>query len=120
MKLEEISDFDEFIFQSIYATFPTSFEVDVLEQLFRLYSGVKIENIMDIGCGFGRHALELAKRGYQVDGFDLAEKRIEKAQSQSHGNPNFVVGDMLDIPFEGHYEASIALYSTIGSLDASD
>ena len=116
MKLEEIVDFDEFIYHAIYSTFPTEYEVDAIEQLFRLYSGILVKKILDIGCGFGRHAFELARRGYHVDGFDLAENRIKRAQSHSKGNPCFIVGDMLGNPFEGPYDAAIAMYSTIGSL----
>lgn len=116
MKLEEMVDFDEFIYHAIYSTFPTQSEVDALEQLFRLYSEIKVEHILDIGCGYGRHSFELAKRGSHVDGFDLAKKRIKRAQLQSTGNPTFLVGNMLDIPFDGHYDSAIALYSTIGSL----
>ena len=33
----------------------------------------KNTRILDIGCGTGRHCIELAKRGYEVTGIDLSE-----------------------------------------------
>ncbi len=31
------------------------------------------KRILDIGCGNGRHSIELTKRGYKVTGVDLSE-----------------------------------------------
>jgi 2-polyprenyl-3-methyl-5-hydroxy-6-metoxy-1,4-benzoquinol methylase len=41
----------------------------------------KSEIILDIGCGTGRHSLELARRGYKVTGIDLSESMIRRAKS---------------------------------------
>ena len=35
--------------------------------------------ILDIGCGTGRHAIELSKRGYSVVGIDLSQAQIDRA-----------------------------------------
>ena len=43
-------------------------EVDFIESEI---DSDKNRNILDIGCGTGRHAIELAKRGYKVTGIDL-------------------------------------------------
>jgi SAM-dependent methyltransferase len=39
--------------------------------------------ILDIGCGTGRHAIELARRGYQVTGIDLSAKQLERARAKA-------------------------------------
>jgi SAM-dependent methyltransferase len=36
--------------------------------------------LLDIGCGTGRHAVELAKRGYQVTGVDISEGMLAEAR----------------------------------------
>ena len=48
----------------------TRYEVDFIEEEFNL---PKHSYIIDIGCGTGRHSIELAKRGYNVTGVDIVE-----------------------------------------------
>jgi len=55
-------------------------EVDFLEKEFGFD---KSKNILDIGCGTGRHAMELAKRGYRVTGIDLSENQLERARQKA-------------------------------------
>lgn len=41
------------------------------------------KKILDIGCGTGRHAIELTKRGYQVTGIDLSEGQLKRAREKA-------------------------------------
>jgi 2-polyprenyl-3-methyl-5-hydroxy-6-metoxy-1,4-benzoquinol methylase len=40
----------------------------------------KSAKILDIGCGTGRHAIELSKRGYTITGIDLSDAQIARAR----------------------------------------
>ena len=48
-------------------------ECDFIEKEIRFDKSLKI---LDVGCGTGRHAIELTKRGYQVTGIDLSESQL--------------------------------------------
>jgi 2-polyprenyl-3-methyl-5-hydroxy-6-metoxy-1,4-benzoquinol methylase len=55
-------------------------EVDFVE---RELGSDRSLRILDIGCGTGRHAIELAKRGYQVTGIDLSEAQLCRARDKA-------------------------------------
>jgi cyclopropane fatty-acyl-phospholipid synthase-like methyltransferase len=52
-------------------------EVDFLEELLGLPRGAEI---LDLGCGTGRHSIELARRGYRVTGVDLSQGMLDVAR----------------------------------------
>ena len=57
--------------------------------------------VLDAGCGTGRYALELARRGYIVQGVDRSPELIEVAAASSRDTPGwatFDVGDLLTLP----------------------
>jgi len=59
-------------------------EVDFLLTLYPILPGSRI---LDVGCGTGRHAIELAKRGYRVTGLDISVGMLEVAEEKAlaHG-----------------------------------
>src|SRR5262249_44878282 len=56
--------------------------------------------VLDAGCGTGRYSIELARRGYIVQGVDLSAELIAvaKASGATAGGVSFVVGDIADLP----------------------
>jgi SAM-dependent methyltransferase len=58
-------------------------------------------NLLDAGCGTGRYAIELARRGYVVHGMDLSPELIDVATAAAAGGPksvSFTVGDIRNLP----------------------
>lgn len=84
-------------------------EVDFIEQEIGKNKSIKI---LDIGCGTGRHSLELARRGYNVNGFDLSESQInyaiEKAK-QENLKVNFFRMNALDMNFNDEFDLALIL-----------
>lgn len=82
----------------------TTGEVDFIEsEIHRDRSKL----ILDIGCGTGRHAIELAKRGYKVTGIDLSESMLNKARqnaSQAGVQVTFIQKDARKLDFQEKYD----------------
>jgi SAM-dependent methyltransferase len=66
----------------------------------------RVERVLDLGCGNGRHAIYFAKQGLQASGIDVSARAIEWAQdwSKSEGlEVDFRVGDIAELPYEDNY-----------------
>ena len=58
----------------------TTNEVDFIEREISYKKNIRI---LDVGCGTGRHSIELAKRGYDVTGIDLSEDQLKRAKEKA-------------------------------------
>jgi len=74
--------------------------------------------VLDLCCGFGRHANALAEQGYHVTGLDASEHLIDLAQQRYlHPNLRFVLGDMrADFP-NAPYDAVVNFFTSFGYFD---
>lgn len=87
----------------------TSGECDFIEKEINLDKRIRI---LDIGCGTGRHSIELAKRGYPVVGIDLSEAMLEKARcnAKSRGaEVVFIKQDARNLTFRQEFDLVIML-----------
>lgn len=72
-------------------------EVDFIIQAAGLRGS---ERILDLACGFGRHSLELARRGYAVLGVDCTEAYVQDARASAAAEglgAEFLHADVLDL-----------------------
>jgi SAM-dependent methyltransferase len=70
------------------------------------------ERILDLGCGTGRHSLELARRGFSVVGVELLEANVEvaKASAVAEGlDVEFVQADLRELAFEDEFDIVLSL-----------
>jgi SAM-dependent methyltransferase len=73
--------------------------------------------ILDLACGWGRHALELAARGYRVTAVDLSETLLAEGRREAAGRGlrvDWVRADMRAIPFHDTFDAVLCLFSSLG------
>jgi SAM-dependent methyltransferase len=82
-------------------------EVDFVERELAADRG---KRILDIGCGTGRHAIELARRGYRVTGFDLSEGQLRLAREKAAAagvTVDFQRRDATEPHFRQEFDAAI-------------
>jgi len=82
-------------------------EVDFVE---RELGADRAKRILDIGCGTGRHAVELARRGYRVTGFDLSEGQLRLARvkaAEAGVTVEFERRDATEPHFRDEFDAAI-------------
>ncbi|MGE0404254.1 MAG: class I SAM-dependent methyltransferase, partial [Kofleriaceae bacterium] len=76
--------------------------------------------VLDVGCGYGRHAMELAARGFHVVGLDLSTPLLVRGgeEAQRRGlEINFVRGDMRELDFDAQFDGAYCMFSTFGYFD---
>jgi len=95
-------------------------EVDFIEAEIGWDKGVRI---LDVGCGTGRHAIEFARRGYQVTGIDLSENQLAHARGKANAagvNPVFERRDARLSHYESEFELVMMLCEGGFSLMETD
>ena len=96
-------------------------EVDFVLEELRLPPGSRI---LDVGCGTGRHAVELARRGYRVTGVDISSGMLaeaEKAAREANVEVELIHADATQFTSDKLFDAAICLcegaFSLLGSED---
>jgi ubiquinone/menaquinone biosynthesis C-methylase UbiE len=75
--------------------------------------------LLDVACGFGRHAVPLAEAGYSVTGVDRSETLLGEARRRAGGgdNPNLVRADYRELPFgDDTFDGALNLFTSLGYL----
>lgn len=83
----------------------------------------KTKRILDVGCGTGRHAIELAKRGYDVTGIDLSDDQLNRAREKAakqNVTVNFIKADARNFSFDEKYDLVIMICEGAFSLMETD
>jgi 2-polyprenyl-3-methyl-5-hydroxy-6-metoxy-1,4-benzoquinol methylase len=84
-------------------------ECDFIEQEIRYDKSLRI---IDVGCGTGRHAIELSKRGYRITGIDLSESMLTRAREKAKKlnlKIDFQKHDARNLCFAGEFDVAIML-----------
>ncbi len=92
----------------------TDQEIEFIEATLNLGAHAKI---LDLYCGYGRHAIELAKSGYQVTGVDSTADFLSIAKQkalQLQVKLEFIQCDMLNINFQHSFDAVISMFAAFG------
>ena len=76
--------------------------------------------LLDLACGYGRHAMELAAKNYKVTGLDLSLPLLIRAADAARRvgvNVNFIHGDMREMTFENEFDGAYCMFTSFGFFD---
>jgi SAM-dependent methyltransferase len=76
--------------------------------------------VLDLGCGTGRQAIELARRGYEVVGFDLSLPMLSRAREEAQSRSvklEFVQGDMREMTYEEQFDGVYCWNTAFGYFE---
>lgn len=103
-----------------YSTKDYSGEVAFLLELARRF-GIQPRTVLDMGCGTGKHLLELAKRGLKGGGFDLSSEMLQAARTRLTGlDMEVAEADLRTFRNGKQYDLVVAMFAVIGYLTTND
>ena len=97
--------------------------VNLIQRCIPLKTNSKV---LDVCCGAGRNSLELARRGYQVTGFDLSKFLINEAKKNLQGTIEkslkirFLIKDMRKFHFNKKYDIAVNIFTSFGYFESDD
>jgi SAM-dependent methyltransferase len=97
----------------------TAYEVQGVERLLGLSPG---NSILDCPCGYGRHSIPLAEKGYKVLGVDINQEMLAAAYRNVNGTSNiqFAQDNMLTLNYQERFDAVINMFLAFGFFETED
>ncbi len=92
-------------------------EVGFIEQVLALSDDA---SVLDLACGAGRHALELGRRGYSVEGVEVNPALVAYATAWAYEDATrvrFAQGDMRTFTSAAQFDAALVMNSSLGFFD---
>lgn len=91
-------------------------EARFVSERLKSHGGTESE-LLELGCGTGRHGVEFARLGYRVTGVDLSENMVSQAQARAKSLPasmaeqlQFSTGDVRTVRLGRKFDAAISLF----------
>ena len=95
----------------------TRSEVDFLEGVIDVGPGAQL---LDVPCGNGRHAIELATRGYKMTALDLSEEFIIEARGATALPIRWVRDDMRSLTWASEFDGAFCFGNSFGYLNREE
>lgn len=109
--------FAEFYVKGLYPSYSKQM-AELLPAVLERFD-VRPHTLLDLACGEGTFAVEMAKRGYRVTGVDLAPEMLRFARKRAKGEhikAVFVQGDMRDLAFNEEFDLVTCWYDSMNYL----
>ncbi len=88
-----------------------------VQQLLKLCPLLPGSSILDVGCGIGRHSIELASLGFKVTGVDANEQYVAICQERAAhlgASARFIVADSRLMKLDMLADMTLSLWSSFG------
>jgi cyclopropane fatty-acyl-phospholipid synthase-like methyltransferase len=95
----------------------TAREIGTIERMLAVPAGAKI---LDVPCGDGRLAVELAAHGYRVTGVDITTEYLDRARRTASDRGvelTLEARDMRDLPWSDEYDGALCYWGSFGYFD---
>lgn len=96
----------------------TEREAAFIAEALELQSG---QRVLDLACGHGRHAVALARRGFDVTGLDISQYQIglaAEAAREAGVALSLVCDDMRNVPTEPPFHGIYNFFAAFGYLES--
>lgn len=120
---KRINWFNDVFTEEYFRTLPKDFHKQTERDAKFIHHSLGLQKgarLLDLACGFGRHAVELAARDYEIAGLDVSMAMLQRAlnEAQRRGlSIKFVHGDMRELNFNGIFDACFCWQTSFGYFD---
>ncbi len=117
--MEGDNSYTGYLSEPMTLTERTRQEVDGIVELLELQAD---QRLLDCPCGYGRHSLEIARRGIQVVGVDINREELHRAQRAAGtvANVRFMKEDMRFLKFSEGFDAVINMFYSFGFFETDE
>lgn len=109
--------FDSKYYHQLYAGRDDREAAAFLDRLVTRLAPSSGAEILDLGCGAGRHSAYLGAKGFPVTGIDLSAASIARASARHAPNARFVTQDMRQSFGSQAYDYVVSLFTSLGYFD---
>jgi perosamine synthetase len=106
-------------YDALYSEKGYAGEVTLLEGAIQRHGTPGMRRVLDLGCGTGRHALELSSRGFDVVGVDRSPSMLEIARARAP-SLRFVEADMAEVDLGETFDVVVILFAALSYQTTPD
>jgi len=81
------------------------------------------KKILDLACGYGRHANKLASLGHDVTGVDITKGFLEMAEKEAKEmsvKVKYILKDMREVDFDSEFDCAISMSTAFGYFEDNE
>lgn len=112
------------LYDLFYADKPYEAEAAFVDRCLREYASGPVDNLLELACGTGTHALQLEQRGYRIVATDNSDDMLNRARQKAEAagsHVDFRQQDMTQLDVAGApFDAAYCLFDSIGYVATNE